>query len=268
MPHQLRRALTIAIGAVTALIAGPALTAIQADAGNAASLGDINHIVVIYEENHSFDNLYGGWEGVNGRANATAAEMTQITQGGAAYACLPQNDVNLPACISPNAPFGIEHYIPSGALTCPQPGVFFPHGSLPKAGNLPGGCTEDIVHRYYQEQYQLNGGAQNRYLTGSDAIGLTMGYYNTTALPIYAYLHADGHPHYAITDDFFQGSFGGSFLNHQWLIAARSPVFPGAPANQHSILDTNGMPTSYPQYTATTAVLDRSITQACGLATT
>ena len=33
-------------------------------------LDKIDHIVVIYEENHSFDNLYGGWEGVNGRANA------------------------------------------------------------------------------------------------------------------------------------------------------------------------------------------------------
>ena len=30
-----------------------------------------NHIVVIYQENHSFDNLYGGWEGVRGlRATA------------------------------------------------------------------------------------------------------------------------------------------------------------------------------------------------------
>ena len=33
-------------------------------------LDKVDHIVVIYEENHSFDNLYGGWEGVNGRANA------------------------------------------------------------------------------------------------------------------------------------------------------------------------------------------------------
>ena len=36
------------------------------------SSSKINHIVVIYEENHSFDNLYGGWEGVNGLANADA----------------------------------------------------------------------------------------------------------------------------------------------------------------------------------------------------
>ena len=46
-------------------------------------LNKINHIVVIYEENHSFDNLYGGWEGVNGLANADAAHTTQVNQAGA-----------------------------------------------------------------------------------------------------------------------------------------------------------------------------------------
>jgi hypothetical protein len=45
------------------------------------------------------------------------------------------------------------------------------------------------VHRYYQEQYQLDGGKQNRYVTGSDAVGLTRAYYDTRALPIYKYLH-------------------------------------------------------------------------------
>jgi phospholipase C len=28
------------------------------------------------------------------------------------------------------------------------------------------------VHRFYQEQYRLNGGRQNRYVTGSDTVGL------------------------------------------------------------------------------------------------
>ena len=45
-------------------------------------LRKINHIVVIYEENHSFDNLYGGWEGVNGLANADAPHTTQVDQNG------------------------------------------------------------------------------------------------------------------------------------------------------------------------------------------
>ena len=268
MSQSWRRALTFAVGSLTAIAAGPALATVQAS--NAAQgLDGINHIVVIYEENHSFDNLYGGWEGVNGRAGADAAHTTQLAEAGAAYACLAQNDVNLtspplPAgCNFANQPFSIEAFIPAGAKTCPQPGVFAPNGLLPSPSNLAGGCTRDIVHKFYQEQYQLNGGAQNHYVTGSDAIGLTMGFYNTTQLPIYKFLHTDAHPHYAIADDFFQSAFGGSFLNHQWLIAAASPTWPGAPAGQHSILDSNGMPTRYPLYTPTGPVSDQRLTQVC-----
>jgi phospholipase C len=259
------------------------LVAIIATGGAGAARGSdqlqkINHILVIYEENHSFDNLYGGWEGVNGRANADAAHTTQVNQAGNPFACLMQNDVNLTSppltatCTNTappftsaftNEPFSIEQYIPKDARTCPQPGAFFPNGSLPSPANLPGGCTRDIVHRFYQEQYQLNDGAQNRYTTGSDAVGLTQGYYDTRSLPIYEYLHGGNHPHYAIADDFFQAAFGGSFLNHQWLIAAATPTWPGAPASQHSVIDSNGMPTSYPLYTPTGRVSDQRVTQVC-----
>ena len=69
----------------------------------------------------------------------------------------------------------------------------FPNGVL-KGQGTPGGCTRDLVHKFYQEQYQLNGGQQNRYVTGSDAVGLTMGYYDTTDLPIYRYLHGKKAP--------------------------------------------------------------------------
>ena len=251
-----------------------------ADNGGAGRLGAINHIVVVYEENHSFDNLYGSWEGVNGLANADAAHTTQISQTGTAYTCLLQNDVNLtspplPADCSDtttataftshftNNPFSIETYLPADARTCPQPGVFAPTGLPPSPSNLPGGCTRDIVHRFYQEQYQLNDGAQNLYVTGSDAVGLAMGYYNTRALPIYTYLHSPAHPHYAISDNFFQSAFGGSFLNHQWLVAAATPTWVGAPSSNFSIIDSNGMPNNYALYHATGPVLDRALTVAC-----
>src|SRR6476619_6900546 len=49
--------------------------------------GGFKHLVVIYEENHSFDNLYGGWgrvdgQHVNGRFHATTARKTQVAQDG------------------------------------------------------------------------------------------------------------------------------------------------------------------------------------------
>jgi phospholipase C len=107
-------------------------------------------------------------------------------------------------------------------------------------------------------------------VTGSDAIGLTMGVYDTQALPIYKYLDDANHPRYAIADDFFQSAFGGSFLNHQWLIAARTPTWPGALDDGglddlHSVLDANGMPTNSPLYAtpATYPLGDRALTQSC-----
>jgi phospholipase C len=250
------------------------------DRGRPSALDRIRHIVVVYEENHSFDNLYGGWEGVTGLAATDAAHTTQVDQAGAPYKCLLQVDVNLAspplgtACSAgppdnafasqfPNRFFTIDALIAPTDTTCPAPGVFAPNG-VPKGQGEPGGCTRDLVHRFYQEQYQLNGGAQNRYVTGSDAVGLTMGVYDTKKLPIYAYLHGPGHPDYVIADHFFQAAFGGSFLNHQWLIAAASPTFPDAPADLHSLVDDNGFPNAtYPLYTPTRDVRDGALTVAC-----
>ena len=146
----------------------------------------------------------------------------------------------------PNEPFQIDDYIAPTDTTCPAPGMSAPNG-VPKGSGLPGGCTRDLVHRFYQEQYQLNDGRQNRYMSGSDAVGLTMGHYDTRRLPIYRYLHRPNHSHYVISDRFFQAAFGGSFLNHQWLVAAATPTFPGAPSDGsaddlHSLVDSNGMP--------------------------
>ena len=53
-----------------------------------------------------------------------------------------------------------------------------------------------------------------------------------------------------IADNFFQAAFGGSFLNHQYLIAAQAPTDPNAPAAQHSLVDSAGFPSNnYPLYT-------------------
>jgi acid phosphatase len=275
--------------AMLALVAG-ALALFVAQAGSSAEakpptagqkLEKVKHVVVIYEENHSFDNLYGGWEGVNGLSSATTAQKTQLNQAGTPFTCLLQVDVNLASpplgseCSDTttgtaftshfvNAPFAIDDYIAPSDTTCPPPSqaFSFPNGVMKGAG-LPGGCTRDLVHEFYQEQYQLNGGAQNRYVTGSDSVGMTMGHYNTRALPIYAYLHEKSHPSYVIEDNFFQAAFGGSFLNHQYLVAAAPPTYPNAPANLHSIIDSNGMPVKYPLYTPTGPVQRGPLTVVC-----
>jgi acid phosphatase len=313
--HRLGGCRLPALASVLVLAAVVSAAATGSDGNRAKKLDKIKHIVVIYEENHSFDNLYGGWEGVNGLARADAAHTTQVAQTGpstftAPYECLYMDDINLQAqsAANPtaplsntcdnttggtfpshfaNAPFAIDSILAPTDTTCPpSPLVAFssPNG-FKKGTGAPGGCTRDIVHRFYEEQFQLNGGQQNRYVLQSDAAGLDMGVYDTKALPIYTYLHGPGHPRYAILDDFFQAAFGGSFLNHQWLIAAASPVCDtanGCPANAtHSVLDRNGSPTLTspptsnqppgmgPLYVSPdTGLVNGPLTQACGLPTT
>src|SRR5439155_16362294 len=164
----------------------------------------------------------------------------------------------------PNEPFGIEKYIKPGDKTCPEPGFGNTYGMKKNAEHTePGGCTRDLVHRFYEEQYQIDGGKQDRYVVGSDAVGLSVGHYDTKQLPIYKYLHGPGAPHYAVSDNLFQGAFGGSFLNHQWLIAASTPTWPGAPAGLYSVLPADGNPVrGAPLHPQATGVNSGALTQA------
>jgi acid phosphatase len=309
--------------AVLALSGGAALAGAGKGKGDEKKLDQIKHIVVIYEENHSFDNLYGGWEGVNGLADADTAHTQQVAQTGPStfttpFQCLYMDDVNLQAqsAANPtaplsatcndtttpgspfpshftNAPFTIDDYLSPSDTTCPPTALaaFSSANGFKKGTGSPGGCTRDIVHRFYEEQFQLHGGQQNRYVLGSDAAGLVMGTYNTQALPIYQYLHEKHHPHYAILDNFFQAAFGGSFLNHQFLIAAAPPTCtpsagpPVVTCPAHAVLDSNGFTTASsppasnrppgmgalytsPGNPAGTPLNNAAETQACGLPST
>jgi acid phosphatase len=296
---------------LVSLAVGPTAGAAVAKRKHPEILGGAKHLVVIYEENHSFDNLYGNWgkvagQHVVGRRDASAAHRIQVSQAGAPYSCLMQNDVNLtappltalagcnPGTVAfpdgtsasfsssfANAPFRIDNFIRPLDKTCPPlDNLFaFPNGvsrTTPPANARPGGCTRDLVHKFYQEIYQLNGGRQNRYVTGSDAAGLSMGFYDTKALPIYRFLHGKQAPKYVIADHFFQGAFGGSYLNHQYLVAAQPPLLPAGappastpatgPQNQNAVLDSNGEVHAFPLYKPTGAVVDGNLTQACGVA--
>ena len=236
-----------------------------------------NHLVVLWMQNNSFDKLFGTWGQVNGDqvdgiAQAPKGRVTQVNQDGKPMSCLLFNDYNLvqgsqgkckdtsgvasalyPAFSSDvtNKPFNLGALLPSGALTCPIPGIYAPNG-LPanSAGTTAGGCSRDLVHRFYQEQYQLNGGRQNRYVVGSDAVGLAMGYYDTKNLSVYKYLTSPGAPKYVVADRFFGGVFGGSFANGMFLVSATVPMWSGAPAGMRSVLDSNGMPVTQKPATA------------------
>ncbi len=220
----------------------------------------VQRIVVIYQENHSFDNVYGSWEGVDGLADADPGHMVQTDQSGHPLGCLIQNDTELvkepPVCGGldaggnpfrshfRNRPFRLSAFVPPDADSCPD-----------KYGPKLFGCTLDLSHDFLQSRYEVDHGRMDRFVAGNaTSVGLAMGYWDTQSMPIYKYLHEPGHPRYAVADRFFQAAFGGSFLNHQWLISARTPTWPGADnqatAKQrgddvHSVVDGNGLPSTY-----------------------
>jgi len=179
----------------------------------ASELAKVKHVVVIYLENHSFDNLYGQFAGANGLSEARAAQIIQLDSMGKPYTFLPAitESSAFPTNL-PNHFFDIDQYIPNDML------------------------TPDVLHRYYQEQLQIDGGKMDKYaLYNSNSQGMSQGYYKTNLIPLLSIAQR-----YTLCDNFFHSAFGGSFLNHMWLIAAASPVFPNAPSNIVAKFDAKG----------------------------
>ena len=89
-----------------------------------ADLARIEHIVVIYAENRSFDNLYGLFPGANGIANATPESTTQLDRDGTPLPVLPpvwkagKPDPAFPINL-PNRPFRIDAPAAATSIRCP-----------------------------------------------------------------------------------------------------------------------------------------------------
>ena len=187
-------------------------------AGQRAALDRIEHIVVIYAENRSFDHLYGLFPGADGIANATAEQSTQVDYDGKPLPHLPpvwkgkDPDPAFPMNL-PNKPFRLD----------------LPPVTVPLTGH-----TRDLIHKFYPQQEQINGGRNNRFAEVSDAGALSMGYYDGSPLPMWKIARE-----FVLADHFFMSAFGDSYLNHFWLICACTPRDPGPP-NQRAQLDERG----------------------------
>ena len=101
------------------------------------------------------------------------------------------------------------------------------------------------MHRFYQEQYQIDGGKMDKFVAWSDAAGLVMSYYDATNMP-----EGKLAQQYTMMDNFFHAAFGGSFLNHQFLICACAPTLARTrPPSIVAQLDANGIMTKDGQVT-------------------
>jgi phospholipase C len=183
-------------------------------------LEKIQHVIVIYQENWSFDGLYGKFPGAEGIANA-GDRMKQMKKDGTPYTTLPQ-----PLDTSKNPPVPDPRFPANLAVA--------PYDAAPFAP--PDRKIGDIVNRALQEERQINGGRMDGFVAWSENGGLAMSYYDATDLPVGQLAQQ-----YTLADHFFHAAFGGSLFNHFWLVCGCTPTWPNAPANLVLQLDAQGV---------------------------
>lgn len=192
--------------------------------------GKIKYVIILFPENRSFDSLYGSFPGANGLANAT--NYTQYGQSsGSALTTLPAPNVNGMSLIA--------------QASVPRPDPRFPSSMPNSPTNVVGIVPEndvhgDLTHLFYLEQYQIHNTnyesigahfAEDPQNAGGPAMSKFSAWSSNPGLVLSHYDEQNGGEgaigkQYVIGDNFFHSAFGGSFLNHQFLIAARAPIWP------------------------------------------
>ncbi len=167
----------------------------------------IKYLIVLLQENWSFDSLYGFFPGAHGIKHSTRKQRQQIDLNGIPFTnsvpvinlATGQPYPQIPTYL-PNGPFDLQPYLPIDGLT----------------GNLN--------HDFYYEQYQINGGQMNSFATYSTAGGLAMSYYDIINTRM-----GELTKQYVLCDNWFHSCYGGSMCGVLWLFAGRMPVWPNAP---------------------------------------
>jgi acid phosphatase len=201
----MRRSTLLLVLLTAVLLAEP-----RARQTGAADIRKIDHIVVIYLENRSFDQLYGLFPGADGIAQATEVQKTQLDHNGAPLPSLPP--VYIDGGPSPTFPSGL----PNGPFR-----VDAPPANRGADERLP-----SPAHSYYRNREQINGGLNNMFVAMTDVGAWTMGYWDGSRMKLWQWARE-----FTLADHFFMAAYGGSYLNHQWLISASTPAQGDAPEN-------------------------------------
>ncbi|HXA29028.1 MAG TPA: alkaline phosphatase family protein [Candidatus Angelobacter sp.] len=140
--------------------------ALAAPRRRCGSLSDIEHVVILIQENRSFDHYFGTHRGVRGFSDRHAV---RLPDGSSVFAQPdPSNTGDAPA--GRLLPFRLD-------TSAPPPG---PNGT----------CTEDITHAWGAQHDCWNGGRMDRFAqvhrAADDPYGAaTMGYYTREDVPFY-----------------------------------------------------------------------------------
>ena len=167
----------------------PSLLRALADKPSCGSLNDIEHVVILIQENRGFDHYFGRYKGVRGFDDRTVTQpdgssifSQKVDDKGGRL--LPWN---IDTTISPQAP--------------------------PR----PGDCTDDIDHQWLGQHTVWNKGAMDQWVlshqkTNPSDAALTMGYYERKDIEFY-YALAD---QFTICDAYHCSTIGGTDINRMF----------------------------------------------------
>ncbi len=240
------KSLTAAGGAALAGIGAPARGA-PAAAGGADIAGlraHIEHVIVLFQENRSFDHYFGTYRHPAGAAVTGLLDRDgridrrffglQKNPAGIPYSYLPvpENIAGFDGVLLENMPFHLAPFIPP-------------------ADNMPW----DPEHHFFRMFAQVDNGAMDRFvalalkrhhapfrhagerdimlLDESRPSGPVLGFYTRQDIPHYHRLADE----YVLFDHFFQAMSGGSTCNALYLVAAHSALWPQAPAQLRGSYD-------------------------------
>ena len=181
----------------------------------------VQTVVVIYAKNRSFDNMYGTFPGADGipGVNATARGN---------YA--PQTDRDAQSTMLPKLPMTWGGVTASGQTPVVTQAQSDNLANKPFAIETSFGVpltidvtTRDLYHRFFENQMQIGGGRNQKFAAYADSGGLVMGYYDGSQMAMWSIARQ-----FVLADNFYMGAFGGSFLNHHYLICACAPEYPNA----------------------------------------
>ena len=150
-----------------------------------SKLTDIKHVVILIQENRSFDHYFGSYRGVRGFSDRSATFQQSD----------PANTTNSP--VGALLPFHLDTSTTNAT------------------------CTHDITHDWVPQHQSWNNGAMDGFVSSrlpinsNDAV-LSMGYYTRADLPYY-YALADA---FTICDNYFCSVMGPTDPNRLYTMAA------------------------------------------------
>jgi phospholipase C len=217
MTHELTRREVLAAGVTggaalgaASLLANPLIRGVLAAGPTCGRLTDIEHVVILVQENRSFDHYLGGYRGVRGFADPAVPGLGD----GSGLSILAQ----------PGYPGGFD-----GDHLYPFHLDSFRNGE----------CTHDISHGWGPQHGYWNGGRLDGFVRGHIAVDgaaygpLTMGYYTRADLP-FVHALADA---FTVCDRYHCSVLGPTDPNRLYTMAASLD-----PAGTHGgpILSTSG----------------------------